>query len=428
MEIVDPVTDEKRLVYDWNFVGRRAAIERVEFDDETLRDGIQSPSVRSPSITEKTNLLYLMAELGIQSADIGLPGAGPRVKSDVIVLAREIAKQKLPIFPNCAARTVIADIEPIVEASQAAGIPIEASLFIGSSPLRQYVENWTLDRMLALTEESVKFAVKRGLPVMFVTEDTTRANPKTLRKLYTTAIECGARRICLADTVGHATPHGTRMLVRFMKRVVRDTGEEVEIDWHGHRDRALGLENAIAAAEAGAIRLHGTGLGIGERCGNTPMEHLLINFRLMEVIDNDLSRLGDYCELVSAACDVPIPFNHPVMGSDAYRTGTGVHAAAIIKAINRGHEWLADRVYSGVPARWTDRTQKIEIGPMSGASNVVYWLTSRGIEPEDDLVAQIFEEAKRATRLLTEAEVTAIVEAYRSEGKRAKTGNHPDGK
>lgn len=427
MGIVDPITDETKLVYDWNTVGRRAGIERIEFDDETLRDGIQSPSVRSPSITEKIQLLYLMAELGIEAADIGLPGAGPRVKSDVIVLAREIANQSLPVFPNCAARTVIADIEPIVEASQQSGIPIEASLFIGSSPLRQYVENWTLDRMLALTEAAVTYAVNNGLPVMFVTEDTTRANPKTLRKLYTTAIECGARRICLADTVGHVTPHGTRMLVRFMKRVVRDTGKEVQIDWHGHRDRALGLENAIAAAEAGANRLHGTGLGIGERCGNTPMEHLLINFRLMEVIDNDLSRLGDYCELVSSACDVPIPFNHPVMGSDAYRTGTGVHAAAIIKAIKRGHEWLADRVYSGVPAGWTHRKQRIEIGPMSGASNVIYWLTSRDIEPDAGLVSHIFEEAKRATRLLAEDEIMVMVEQYRSQATRAETGNSTQG-
>lgn len=427
MKIVDSIADEKRLVYDWNTVGRRKLIERVEFDDETLRDGIQSPSVRSPSITEKMQLLYLMADLGIQSADIGLPGAGERVKSDVIMLAREIANQGLPVFPNCAARTVIADIEPIVEASQKSGIPIEASLFIGSSPLRQYVENWTLDRMLALTEEAVTFAVSNGLPVMFVTEDTTRANPRTLRRLYTTAIECGARRICLADTVGHATPHGTRMLVRFMKRVVRDTGEDVQIDWHGHRDRALGLENAIAAAEAGATRLHGTGLGIGERCGNTPMEHLLINFRLMEVIDNDLSRLGDYCALVSSACDVQIPFNHPVMGSDAYRTGTGVHAAAIIKAINRGHGWLADRVYSGVPAGWTNRAQRIEVGPMSGASNVIYWLTSRDIDPDEGLVSHIFEEAKRATRLLTEEEIMVMVDEYRSQATRAETGNSTQG-
>lgn len=405
--------DEREMIYDWNLVDKpESGIGTVEFDDETLRDGIQSPSIKTPTIEEKIQILHLMAELGIHSADIGLPGAGGKVKDDVIVLAKEIAKHKLPVEPNCAARTVLVDIEPIVEASQASGIPIEASLFIGSSPIRQYVENWTIDRMLALIEESTRFAIKNGLSVMFVTEDTTRAHPDALRKLYTTAIECGARRACLADTVGHSTPHGARKLVEFMKKVVEETGEDVKIDWHGHRDRALGLENALAALEAGANRVHATALGIGERCGNTPMEHLLVNLRLLGVIDNDLSKLSDYCELVSKACDVPIPFNHPVMGTDAYRTSTGVHAAAVVKATKKGHDWLADRVYSGVPASWTGRQQEIEIGPMSGASNVTFWLQTRGIEPEEELVEQIFEAAKHTNRVFTEEAVLKMVEEY----------------
>jgi 2-isopropylmalate synthase len=331
--------NEKELIYDWNLVDKPdAGFGPVEFDDETLRDGIQSPSIKSPTIEEKKQILHLMAELGIQSADIGLPGAGLKVKEDVIALASEIAEHKLPIEPNCAARTVAVDIDPIIDAVQQTGTPIEASLFIGTSPIRQYVENWSLDQLLKLSEDAIKYAVKNGLEVMFVTEDTNRAHPDTLRKIYTTAIECGARRICLADTVGHSTPHGVGKLVSFMKGVVAETGEDVKIDWHGHRDRGLGLMNTIAAAEAGAHRLHACALGVGERCGNTTMEHLLINLKLMGVIDNDLSKLADYCELVSKACDVPIPFNHPVMGTDAYRTSTGVHAAAVIKAIKSGNE------------------------------------------------------------------------------------------
>jgi len=408
--------DEREMIYDWNLVDKPdAGIGAVEFDDETLRDGIQSPSIKTPTIEEKIQILHYMADLGIHAADIGLPGAGGKVKDDVIALAKEIAKHKLPIEPNCAARTVLVDIEPVVEASQASGIPIEASLFIGSSPIRQYVENWTIDKMLELIEESIGFAIKNNLPVMFVTEDTTRAHPDALRKLYTTAIECGARRACVADTVGHATPHGTRMLVSFMKGVIADTGEDVTIDWHGHRDRGLGLENAIAALEAGALRVHATGLGIGERCGNTPMEHLLVNLRLLGVIDNDLTKLGDYCELISKACDVPIPFNHPVMGTDAYRTSTGVHAAAVVKATHKGHEWLADRVYSGVPASWTGRQQQIEIGPMSGASNVAFWLQVRGVKPEEALVEKIFEAAKHANRVFTEEAVWKMIKEYQKE-------------
>jgi 2-isopropylmalate synthase len=410
--------NEHELIYDWNLVDLPdAKIGPVEFDDETLRDGIQSPSIKSPTVEEKIQIMHLMAELGIQSADIGLPGAGDKVKDDVIALASEISKHKLPIEPNCAARTVKVDIDPIIEAVQKSGTPIEASLFIGTSPIRQYVENWSIDQLLKLSEDAITYAVKNGLEVMFVTEDTNRAHPDTLRKIYTTAIECGARRICLADTVGHSTPHGVKMLVNFMKGVVADTGEDVKIDWHGHRDRGLGLINTIAAAEAGAHRLHACALGVGERCGNTTMEHLLINLKLMGVIDNDLSKLKDYCALVSKACDVPIPFNHPVMGTDAYRTSTGVHAAAVIKAIKSGHEWLADRVYSGVPASWTGRHQEIEIGPMSGASNVVFWLQSRGVEPEDGLVETIFEEAKNSNRVFTEQAVWKMVKDYQGRGK-----------
>jgi 2-isopropylmalate synthase len=334
----------------------------------------------------------------------------------VIALATEIAQHKLPIEPNCAARTVVVDIDPIIEAQQRSGIEIEASLFIGTSPIRQYVENWTLDQLLKLSGDAITYAVKNGLKVMFVTEDTNRAQPDTLRKIYTAAIECGARRVCLADTVGHSTPHGTRMLVKFMKQVVEDTGEDVKIDWHGHRDRGLGLINTIAAAEAGAHRLHACALGVGERCGNTVMEHLLVNLRLMGVIDNDLSKLNEYCELVSKACDVPIPFNHPVIGPDAYRTSTGVHAAAVIKAIKSGHEWLADRVYSGVPASWTGRHQAVEIGPMSGASNVIFWLQSRDVEPEDGLVEHLFEAAKNSNRVFTEEAVWKMVKEYQGRG------------
>jgi 2-isopropylmalate synthase len=409
--------NEHELIYDWNLVDKpESKIGAVEFDDETLRDGIQSPSIKSPTIKEKIEILHLMAELGIQAADIGLPGAGEKVKQDVIALAKEIAQNKLPIEPNCAARTVIVDIDPIIEAQQLAGVPIEASLFIGTSPIRQYVENWSIDQLLKLSEDAITYAVKNGLQVMFVTEDTNRAHPDTLRKIYTTAIECGARRICLADTVGHSTPHGASMLVKFMKKVVEDTGEDVKIDWHGHRDRGLGLVNTIAAAEAGANRLHACALGVGERCGNTVMEHLLVNLRLMGVIDNDLSKLNEYCELVSKVCDVPIPFNHPVIGPDAYRTSTGVHAAAVIKAIKSGHEWLADRVYSGVPASWTGRHQAIEIGPMSGASNVIYWLQSRGVEPEDGLVEHIFEAAKNSNRVFDEQSVWKMVKEYQGKG------------
>ncbi|HYO16704.1 MAG TPA: LeuA family protein [Thermoanaerobaculia bacterium] len=405
--------NESELIYDWNRANGpdlRPA-RKVELDDETLRDGLQSPSVRSPSIEDKVRILHMMVDLGIESADLGLPGAGPHVAADVEVLAREIADNRLPIFPNCAARTVIADIQPIVEISQKVGIPIEASCFIGSSPIRQYAEGWTLDRMLRLSREAVEFGVKEGLPVMFVTEDTTRANPDDLRRLYTEAVEAGAKRVCVADTVGHATPNGARNVIRFIRAVVDATGEDVKVDWLGHKDRGMSVINALAAAEAGADRLHGTAVGIGERVGNCPIDLLLVNMQLLGWIDRDLSRLKEYCQLVSEKTGVPLPDNYPVVGRDAFRTGTGVHAAAIIKARARGDEWLADRVYSSIPASLIGSRQVIEVGPMSGESNVVYWLQERGIEATPELVKEIFQKAKSSLATLEEVEILEICTA-----------------
>ena len=397
------------LIHDWNRAGGAfdyATRRYVQLDDETLRDGLQSPSVLDPPIDVKIEILHLMAQLGIDTADIGLPGAGPRAVTDVRALAQEIARNNLPIGANCAARTVRADVEPIARIAQETGIPIEACTFIGSSAIRQYAEDWTLEKMLRATEDAVAFAVAEGLPVMYVTEDTTRARPEVLKQLYTLAIESGARRICLADTVGHATPEGVRQLVRYVReQVVQPTGEDVKIDWHGHRDRGLGLANTFAAIEAGADRVHGTALGIGERVGNTEMDLLLVNMRLLGMRDNDLTALPRYCETVARATGVQIPPTYPVVGADAFRTGTGVHAAAIIKAQNKGDAWLADLVYSGVPASYFGRKQQIEISHVSGMSNVKYWLRENGYDPEDEALCQrVFELAKTTDHTLTEAE------------------------
>jgi isopropylmalate/homocitrate/citramalate synthase len=405
---------ERELIYDWNEVGATfdwSAVDRVELDDETLRDGLQNPSVVDPPLDDKVRLLHMMDQLGIHTADIGLPGAGPRAVEAVTVLAQEIVDAGLSIKANCAARTVLADVRPIAEISQKVGIPIEACTFIGSSPIRQYAENWTLDRMLRTSEEAVSFAVSQGLPVMMVTEDTTRANPDVLKALYGKAIEWGARRLCIADTVGHATPDGTRALVRFViDEIVKPSGEAVEVDWHGHRDRGLGLANAFAAIEAGATRIHGTALGIGERCGNTEMDLLLVNLQLQGVHDADLTVLPDYCQLAAEACQVPLVHSYPVVGHDAFRTGTGVHAAAIIKAEEKGDAWLADRIYSAIPASMVGRKQLIEIGPMSGLSNVKYWLREHGYDADDEeLSGRIFRAAKKADHTLTQGELEALI-------------------
>lgn len=402
---------EGDLIYDWNSETKASISERpVSFADETLRDGLQSPSVRSPATIEKLRILHLMESLGIQSADIGLPGAGFHVASETEHLAREIAREKMRIKPYCAARTFFADIQPIVDISQKVGIPIEVATFIGTSFIRQYAESWDIDFILKRSEGAIRFAVKEGLPVMFVTEDTTRSRPETVRKIYSEAISWGAQALVLCDTVGHATPSGTRNLVRFLRdEVVVPSGASVRIDWHGHNDRGLGVANAIAAYEAGADQLHGCALGIGERVGNVPLDQLLVNMRLIGYIQQDLSRLKEYCIAVSQATSVPIPVNYPVMGEDAFRTGTGVHAAAVIKALKKGDVELANLVYSGVPSHWFGLEQRIEVGPMSGRANVEHWIEKHGYSADENLIAAVFERAKSSDRILSDAEIHAII-------------------
>jgi 2-isopropylmalate synthase len=409
MEMADPANSE--YIYDWNRASSPAIAPgtRVLLNDETLRDGLQNPSVYDPTIEEKIEILHLMELLGIDSLNIGLPGAGPRAAAHTEALAREIANNHMKIRPNCAARTVEADIRPIVEISQRVGIPLEAATFLGSSPIRRLVEDWTVDHLERTTEKAVRFAVEHGLPSMYVTEDTTRTDRDTVKRLYSTAIRNGARAVVFCDTVGHATPQGAYNLIKFaVDEIVKPSGEKIRVDWHGHNDRGLAIANSLAAIAAGAHQVHAAANALGERVGNTPMELMLVNLRLMGLIDRDLSRLKEYCEKVARATHTTIPPNYPVVGHDAFRTATGVHAAAIVKAFHGKNPELADVVYSGVPSHLFGLDQIIEIGPMSGKSNVLFWLERHKIPANDAVVNRILEAAKQSARVLTDDEIQAL--------------------
>jgi isopropylmalate/homocitrate/citramalate synthase len=404
------------LIYDWNEVQRSAlrTPDAVLLNDESLRDGLQSPSVRDPSIEEKIHILHLMEALGINSLDLGLPGAGSRASEHVEALAREIVNHKMKISANCAARTHENDIRPIAAIVQRTGLNIAAATFLGSSPIRRYTEGWSDDFLLQTTEKAVRYAGSLGLDVMYVTEDTTRCDPEMVKRLYSAAINCGARAIVICDTAGHVTPMGAYALVTFViNEVVKPSGEKIRVDWHGHCDRGLAVANAMAALIAGADCVHACALGIGERVGNTQMDQMLVNLKLMKVApweNQDLTKLKEYCEAVSRATGVPIPPNYPVVGEDAFRTATGVHAAAVIKAYKKNDTELADAVYSGVPAKLFGLEQIIDVGPMSGKSNVLFWLERHGVPADDAAVERIYKRAKASDHTLSEAEIMACVE------------------
>jgi 2-isopropylmalate synthase len=415
-------TDAPELFYDWNRrgIGSPGRVLRVSFDDETLRDGLQSPSVANPSLADKIRFIHLAAGLGISSADVGMPGAGGRAGSDAEALCREIAAARLPLRPNCAARTVESDILPVLEIAQRTGQPVEVAMFVGSSAIRRDVEGWSLETILRRVDACVGLARRHGAPVTFVTEDSTRSHPDDLRALYLAAVRAGAARVCVADTVGHATPFTVLRVVRFVRTVLREAGAGVGLDWHGHNDRGMAVANALTAAWAGAERLHATALGVGERIGNPPMEQLLVNTALEGWASPRLERLTEYVTHAARMLGVEVPAGAPVVGRDAFRTSTGVHAAAILKARRRGDRRLEDLVYSAVPAAWLGRDQVVEVGPLSGAANVRCWLADHGYPDDPAVVARIVAAAKRADRTLDEGRLHALA-GGREPGDRAES-------
>jgi len=416
--------EEHDLIHDWNVIDY--SIDRKEsdhphelwFDDETLRDGLQSPSARNPSIEQKIELIDYMERLGIQKVDLGLPGAGPFHIDHIDAMLKHMGDSEYSLRPGCAVRTVVSDIEPLVDLQAKHERQIQASAFLGTSPIRQFAEGWTMDKIISTAEKAVTFAVDNDIPVMFVTEDTTRSKPEEIKEVYSKAIELGADRICVCDTCGHVTPNGVRKLLGFIQEeVIPDSGvnrRDIEVNWHGHQDRGLGVANNLAAYEAGADVIHGTALGVGERAGNAPLDQTLVNLSLMGVIENNLTALNEYTRKAHEFVEVALPHNYPVFGEDAFETGTGVHASAVIKALNKGDNWLADRVYSGVPAGDFGLQQVIRIGHMSGRSNVIHWLEKNGYDSDDELVAHMFEVAKSQRRMMSDEEVHSAISEYRN--------------
>jgi 2-isopropylmalate synthase len=300
-----------------NWVAFGQAARGVKVVDETLRDGLQNASGVNPPIAHKIDLLHAMAAVGVDVVSVGLPGAGARHLEHSRALCREIQGSRLPLIPTAAARTVAADVEGIARAAESAGMPIEVYAFIGSSPIRHYAEGWDLDFMIRSIRSAAEVAVRAGLPFCLVTEDTTRAHPDVLRALFRAAIDAGAARLCLCDTTGHVTPYGVGELVGFVRRELESIGAQaVELDWHGHNDRGLAVPTALWAASMGVDRVHGTGLGVGERVGNTSLELLVDNLgRLGARPPVPRERLVEYCELAARALGWILPLDHPIAGA-----------------------------------------------------------------------------------------------------------------
>jgi 2-isopropylmalate synthase len=409
------------MLYDWSRADQHDAAEvrtpAGVFFDETLRDGVQAPQIGTPTIDERLQLIDHMVRSGIRCADLGFPGSGPAAAHAGLAAARHIAAQGYPLVPGYAGRTHPADVRAICDIAQRAGVAVDAYIFIGVSPIRQYVENWSVSAIAHDIRVAAGQCRREGVDFVLALEDSARCPPAVLGRVYQLAVDLGITRITLCDSVGAAVPAGTQALLGWSTRFFAHRQHPVAFEWHGHNDRGLGLINALTALEAGCARVHGTVLGIGERAGNTSIDQLIVNSRLEYAADYDLEALRAYCEFASRVLGVAIPPNYPAMGRDVFTTSAGVHASAILKARQKGDVSVMDSVYAGVPASLLGREQEVLIDGSSGASNVRYWLAVNDVNSSFDgrvdsaLVEHVLQKARLAGRPLTDEEIRRVIVA-----------------
>jgi 2-isopropylmalate synthase len=344
-----------------------------------------------------------MKAVGVEKADIGFAASNGLAYDRVVAVAKANAQEANPIEVSCAARTKREeDIIPIVEASQTVGRPITADAFIGTDPDRIEVEKWTKQEMVTNVRETARFATSHGIPIMIVTETSflgIEKIPNIVKDIYKAALDEGARRVCLSDTTGQHLPYEIERGVKWMRKFLDKNGfPDVGIDFHGHDDLRCAVPNSIAAYRAGADRVHGTILGVGERAGNTDLIPLLIQMDSHNMnIGHDLRILPTYAMVASEALGIPIRDDEPGIGFDSRAQTSGVHAAAALKGIRAGKTGIylafdyAEKM--GITPSHTTR-----IGPNAGTSNVLlYCYTNQLEEPTENQIRAVLDAAKKLT-------------------------------
>jgi 2-isopropylmalate synthase len=361
---------------------------------------------------DKRRLLVLMSELGLRSAALGYPGSGPRQFADALALAREVMRAQMPIDASCSARASVKDVATVLDVIERSGLDVEVAVSLSVSPIMLGAEGITIDRVQEAADASISFAVRAGARVVAVIEDASRTPPEMLAVLIRHVLSLGATAIQVSDSVGQSTPEGTRALLRFVSEQVKvRSGRTVRVDWHGQQDRGLALANALAATEAGADRVLASALGLGERCGTVPLELLLTNLRLIGRWPHTLNALQEYCESAAAAFGVAIAPAHAVIGADAFRIGSGAHATAMVKALRSGDRSLADVVCSAVPASLVGAEPRVDVSPVSGLSNVRWWLAQHGYDPGDlVLMRELLLAVKHTQRVASDDELRDLAD------------------
>lgn len=397
--------DTREILFTWN---ERRLPEQVavEIEDDTLRDGLQASFIRKPTVEEKAELIELSAEIGARHVVLGFPASSPAEFSDSRRLLSVIADCRLPMTPWFLGRALRADMEPILRLRDIFGGDVGAAFFIGTSPMRRYVEQWDFGLMVKRITDTMEYLQQAGLPFSFSIEDASRTPPAEVETMVEAAVRYSAFSIALCDTVGESTPEGVRRLVEFTKAITKRHGSGLKILWHGHNDRGLALANSIAAIEAGADIIGGAFLGIGERTGNTALEQVIMYLHQNKVGTFDVKGLIPYVRKLAMATDFPVPVNAPLVGPQAFATCTGTHSAAVLKAAELGTDF-EDYVFSSIPASELGAMQDIGVGPTSGMANARYVLEKGNMASSEEIASELLAFAKRQQRLLHEDEIVA---------------------
>jgi 2-isopropylmalate synthase len=401
--------DSPSAPFDWNTPTVRR--QPIEVGDVTLSEGLLSPSVVDPSQPDKRRLLSLMPVLGLRAVSLGHPGLGVRQFSTVLNLARELMLAQWELDASCVARASVKDVASALDVRERSGLDVEVAVTLAVSPIQMEAEGLSAARLRDAAEASIAFAVRAGARVVAVLDDASRTPPEQLAPVLRDVAALGASAVRLADSAGRATPDATRALVRFVSEHLRTrTGRPVRLDWVGQNDRGLALANAMAAVDAGVDRVFASALGLGSRSGITPMELLLTNLRVNGLWSHSLRTVVEYCESAATAFGIAIAPSSPLIGSDAFRTGSGAHATALVKALRAGDPWLADNVISGVPAGLLGLENRVDISPVSGLSNVRWWLARHGYDASDQvLTRELLLAVKQTQRAATDDELHELV-------------------
>ncbi len=355
--------------------------DRVWIWDETLRDGEQTAGTLL-TVDEKVEIAKLMDEVGVAVIAAGFPMVSEAERRTIKLLSDEGFTQAKLAAP---ARAVIGDIQACLD-SGAEIIPI----FIAPSRLRlEFQLRMTLDEAIERLERCTDYGVEHGAEIAYVVEDATRSEIDTIVKISHAAVEAGANKIIIADTVGFSRPAAIQFIVKQVTQELSDlTKKSFDMGIHVHNDFGLASANTLAAIEMGITYPHVCVNGFGERAGNAALEEVVMALEILYGVKTGIktARLFELSKLVERAFAIPIPVHKAIVGQNAFNHGSGIHV----------HATLAHSLsYEPIPPEMVGRKRSFYLGKFAGRHLIEYVLKKNNIPATKQQVQEIAQAVKQ---------------------------------